>query len=254
MSLLLFFVYSFLNCHKPKPVKLPWHVCVDSAVSKSYTRSHTNYTSHQIPKNEQHSSPDDSPKLLPTSTQPPCSTDKYHSSLLNSIQNPPLPVIHDLPASQSPHSVQAPLQDSSQQPQSNALIPASQNCSNSDISDSSLRTGSYETISATQSDVVLSECHDKDTIPKPKLTNYENVVPLKSDSTPPVPPRSISKPPLYENVLIEKSQIDASKGSGITPSSDDQQSNQRPSSVAQQPTAAENQRSLRFGIQYSVKV
>ena len=219
-------------------------MCVDSAVSKSYSRSHTNYTSHQIQKNAQHSSPDDSPQLLLTSTQPPCSSDKYHSSLLNSTQNPPLPVIHDLSGSQSPRSVQTPSQHSSQQSQSSVLTPNSEKCSNGGTNDGNLRTDSYGTISETKSD---AECQDKETIPQPKLTNYENVVPLKSDSIPPLPPRSINKPPLYENVLAKRSQTEVPKSSGTVPSSDDQQSSQRPSSTAQQLTAVGNQRSLRFG-------
>ena len=235
-----------MNCHKPQPVKSSWHVLVDSAVSKSYTRSQTNYPSHQIQKKEQHSSPDDSLQLLPASTQPPSTSNKYHSSLLNSKQNPTHPVIHDSSHSLSPHSVQASSQDSSQSSRSNganAPTPDSEKCNNSDTNDSDLMTDSHQTISATQPDVSLPECYDEGTIPKPTLANYENVVPLKSDSIPPLPPRSINKPPLYENVLIEKSQTEVSKSSA--PSNSDQQSNQAPSSVAQQPTAIENQR--RFG-------
>ena len=215
-------------------------------MSKSYTRNQNNYPSHQIQKKEQYPSPDDSLQLLPASTQPPSTSNKYHSSLLNSKQNPTHPVIHDSSHSLSPHSVQASSQDSSQSSRSNganAPTPGSEKCSNSDTNDSDLATNSHQTISATQPDVLLPECYDKGTIPKPTPANYENVVPLKSDSIPPLPPRSINKPPLYENVLIEKSQTEVSKSSA--PSNSDQQSNQAPSSVAQQPTAIENQR--RFG-------
>ena len=181
---------------------------MDSAVSKAYSRNRTNYSSHNIQKEERHSN-----------TTPPKS-EKYHSSLLNdkkdshnsSIQNK-ANGDHARSPSVEKHSIS----DADDPP----TLTASQ-------SNQSISSGVLDDMAQLNSQ--LSESDDKGNFQKHKQANYENVV-LKPNSLPPVPPKSIKKSPFYENQEIDTSRKMAPKSSDSLPSNIGQQSSQQPSEI-----------------------
>lgn len=88
---------------------------------------------------------------------------------------------------------------------------------------------------------MLPENCDEENTPKSKLTNYENVVPVKSDSPPPVPPRNANKCPYYENHGFDTTQTVASKSSVPLPFTIDRQNSQKSLAPRDPVTCMENQ-------------